>query len=340
MKPEKEGTRIFELAGEEGRARRLGASFVEKDLIRVGTFVHPEKKFTVEVTPERMRRWASAFGRMKANGIDVPVPYGHSYDSRDNAGFLREMWVDGDRLVGLIEVPKEADRENLGTTVRRVSVSLNPSYVDGEGREYGEVIEHVAATNYPVVPGQDNFKPAMSGEGPLQVIRLDRLEEDVMDKENEDVKRPSNAEGGTDAELERLRREKLELERRLESETAAAAEAKKALESENTRLRLERVKAEVEGLVAKGKVVASDENKADIVALLSAEGTASLQLSVEGRGQAESPAAIFRRFLSRIPEGALVELGAKVAVSNSGPEDSAEREAKKNLDAAGIKTGE
>jgi len=131
----------------------------EKELIREGTWLHPTKKFTFRVTPRRMQGWLKAFARMKAGGLKVPLPFGHSYDPRDNAGFLEDLRLEGNRLVGLLAVPRAEDAERVGSTVRDVSVCVNPDFVDAHGNRFGEVIEHVALTNYPMVEGQPNFAP-------------------------------------------------------------------------------------------------------------------------------------------------------------------------------------
>ena len=164
-------------AGETAAAAAVGPGRFEKELLRVGRWAHPAGKFVLEVTRDRLTRWVENFRRMLAKGIPVPVPYGHSYDARDNAGFVREMRVEEDRLVGVLEIPREEDARRLGATATAVSVSVNPEFVDGQGERLGEVIEHVAITNYPIVAGQANFVPLAaempaggSGETPANEV--------------------------------------------------------------------------------------------------------------------------------------------------------------------------
>jgi hypothetical protein len=88
-----------QVGGQEGPPR------FEKELIREGRWVHPTKKFTFRVTRERMRAWVAAFRRMREAGLQVPVPFGHSCDPRDNAGFLDDVRLEGNRLIGLLAVP-------------------------------------------------------------------------------------------------------------------------------------------------------------------------------------------------------------------------------------------
>ena len=146
-----------------------------KELIREGRWVNAKAGFTLEVDGERLGQWERSFHEMADAGIRVPVPWGHSYDPRDNAGFVEEIELRDGGLWALLNVPDEGDAAKLGSTVRAVSVSINPGFVDGSGRDWGEVIEHVALTNYPVVTDQEDFIQASSdgGEG-KRAIMLER----------------------------------------------------------------------------------------------------------------------------------------------------------------------
>ncbi len=134
-----------------------GGRVFEKELIRAGMWVHPSRKFRLQVTRERMRKWIQRFKEMLANGLKVPVPFGHSYSPRDNAGFLEELRLVGNALLGRIRIPNLEDAEKVGSTIKDVSLSIDPDFRDGKGKRYGEVIEHVALTNYPVVTAQRDF---------------------------------------------------------------------------------------------------------------------------------------------------------------------------------------
>ena len=146
-----------------------------KELIREGRWINAKAGFTLQVDRGRLAQWARNFHEMADAGIRVPVPWGHSYDPRDNAGFVEEIELRDGGLWALLNVPDEGDAAKLGSTVRAVSVSINPGFVDGSGRDWGEVIEHVALTNYPVVTDQEDFIQASSdgGEG-KRAIMLER----------------------------------------------------------------------------------------------------------------------------------------------------------------------
>ncbi|MFW6158989.1 MAG: hypothetical protein ACOC8E_06490 [Planctomycetota bacterium] len=131
-----------------------------KELIREGRWTNLAAGFTLDVDRARLERWLANFEAMTDAGIRVPVPWGHSYDPRDNAGFVEELELRDGALWGLLNVAGADDADRLGRTVCGVSVSVNPDFVDGTGREWGEVIEHVALTNYPVVTDQGEFVQA------------------------------------------------------------------------------------------------------------------------------------------------------------------------------------
>lgn|GEM_PF-4983911 len=148
-----------------------------KELIREGQWTNLDAGFTLKVDRDRLGLWARNFADMAETGIRVPVPWGHSYDPRDNAGFVEELELRDDALWGLLSIPNPEDAEKLGSTVWSVSVSINTNFVDGSGREWGEVIEHVALTNYPVVTDQAAFVQAAARNGnERQAIMLERAE--------------------------------------------------------------------------------------------------------------------------------------------------------------------
>jgi len=168
--------------------KSMGLARFRKELIRTGQWRHPAGDFTLEVTPERMRAWLERFQEMKRDGMRVPVPYGHSYDSRDNAGFLEDLEVEDDRLFGILNIPKEEDWRKIGSTIKDVSVSINPDFVGGSGKSYSEVIEHVALTNYPVVAGQSDFQMVAAHEGgeDVEVLTLEMTSAHTPDKAEHD----------------------------------------------------------------------------------------------------------------------------------------------------------
>lgn len=269
-------------SGNAGTVTPLACGRFEKELLRVGRWVHPARKFVLEVTRERMARWAQSFQRMLAKGIRVPVPYGHSYDARDNAGFVQEMFLRGDSLVGVFEIPREEDAARLGSVATDVSVSVNPDFVDGQGERFGEVIEHVAITNYPVVAGQANFVAlGQDGAGELVTLEMEPGAPAGTD-EFPEVDIPESAAGWEEDEHVSLQRRIDELEE-------------------------ERVDREVESLVLSGRIAPAVEGS--VRRLLSLGG----RFQLASTGESVSPADELRAILSALPHGAWVPLSEKAA---------------------------
>jgi hypothetical protein len=129
-----------------------------KDLIRVGRYRHPTKRFTVRVDRRRLDHWAHTFWRMSANGVRVHIPADHSDAAADNRGYVLALRRVGDRLMALCQlIGADAIRD---AARNQVSIGVAPSFIDGHGHIYHDAIVHVALTPVPVVPGQGEFLAA------------------------------------------------------------------------------------------------------------------------------------------------------------------------------------
>ncbi len=235
-----------------------------KELIREGRWINVGAGFTLQVDDDRLGRWERNFREMADAGIRVPVPWGHSYDPRDNAGFVEEIELRDGSLWGLLNVPHEDDAGKVGSTVRAVSVSINPDFVDGSGRRWGEVIEHVALTNYPVVSKQENFiQAADDGEGRRAVaLELDGGQSTMDDGPDGESAGPKDVEPETQdadpAEVEGAEHEAVVSEP--ETENAEPATYNAELGTRNSeltnrlyQLELERAEHEVDEALRLGK---------------------------------------------------------------------------------------
>jgi len=147
----------------------------KKDMISVGVYTHPIWEWTMDVTEERLYRWAAAFEAMQTNGVDVEVPVDHNFGAESNLGYVVEMFVapnaDGiPTLYGIHEIRGE-DNIKVIEANKNVSVAIEKDFVDGKGNHYGEAIVHSSVVQQPVVPGQDEFeKIAASAKGPQQNV--------------------------------------------------------------------------------------------------------------------------------------------------------------------------
>jgi len=129
-----------------------------KELVRVGRYRHPARPDeTIEITPARLRTWVANF---YAAPVKVWVPYRHSADPQDNTGWVEDLFVDGDRLFGVLRITDERAAELLAEgTVEDVSVGVEAEFTDMTGRRWGELLRHVALTLDPHLRDQEGFIP-------------------------------------------------------------------------------------------------------------------------------------------------------------------------------------
>jgi hypothetical protein len=142
--------------------------------------IHQAPQGPVVATPERIQGWHAKYQRMKAMGIDVPVPWGHHPDAlpgsraKFNAGYLRDSRV-GPKgsLDFLVDVPgAEVDAdghlltEEVGpdgvrrkAAIREVSAGIR-DWTDGQRRRWEDAVVHLALVTHPVVAGQKGFTAA------------------------------------------------------------------------------------------------------------------------------------------------------------------------------------
>lgn len=130
-----------------------------KPVMKVGKFVKDSEGLEFEVTSDTLTNWALQFGRMKSNGVKVPIPNMHAGDgdADQNRGYVDELFVDGDQLVMLCDMIGE----DAITAAARSDVSIKspPHLVDGDGCEYIRPIVHVALCTDPVITGLGDFVP-------------------------------------------------------------------------------------------------------------------------------------------------------------------------------------
>ena len=133
------------------------AAYFWADGIRVGRYIHPAGKFELHVDEKRLDAWADNFRKMKAAGVDVPVPIDHSSSARDNLGYVVDIKRERDTLKLLHQLIGE-DAIKLAAR-NKVSLGIDPRFVDGLGNAFGDCIVHSSLTPVPLVPGQEGLVP-------------------------------------------------------------------------------------------------------------------------------------------------------------------------------------
>lgn len=137
----------------------LEAFYYWKDAILVGSYVHPARRFSLDITRDRLDGYIDTFRRMQSNGVGVPILMDHTTSAAATLGWIVDLKREGDRLMEL--------HQFLGTDARdiglrnKVSLGIDPDFIDGKGNHYGEAIVHSAVTPVPVVPDQGDFEPVL-----------------------------------------------------------------------------------------------------------------------------------------------------------------------------------
>lgn len=132
--------------------KEISTQRFRKEIIRTGQFIKSGEKF--EITRDTLENWVTQFARMKANGVKVPVPIGHTTDAEKNRGFVDEMFIDKDTLCMIVTMRGDGIEAAVNSDV---SIRSPMKITDGSGNEYLQPIEHVALVTDPVVPGLDGF---------------------------------------------------------------------------------------------------------------------------------------------------------------------------------------
>jgi hypothetical protein len=168
------------------------ATYFWKDMIHTGTYVHPTRQFSLAVDRDRLSRWADAGQKMLAAGVAIPINCDHSDAARDVVGYIKDFKLDDDRLLGLCQFI--GDDAALTAARNLVSIGIDPDFTDGQARQWGEAIVHLALTPVPVVPDQDQFVEAAKDELVL-----------VPESSDQDDEQPESALPCTAEQLQTLR---------------------------------------------------------------------------------------------------------------------------------------
>jgi len=157
---------------------------IEKEIISPGTYWYVDEKTGLprkwDVTPEITRQLHKDGNEMVALGLPIPVPFEHDFNAHpmtpkekllNNAGEVKEYRLKGDTLWSVVDVQDEEVRKKVGKSIRWTSPWIS-SFTDGTGRQWNNVIAHLALTTRPRVVKQAPFESiavALSLATPLDV---------------------------------------------------------------------------------------------------------------------------------------------------------------------------
>lgn len=154
-------------AGMLGEFSSVGDRRYEKDMIRVGRYVHPVKGWELDVDRKMLQTWADNFNRFREAGIKVPVTVDHSKKAEDLKGELVGMRVEGDVLLGVHEFDDEDGEKLTKKKSAGVSIEIDDDFIASTGgKKMGSAIVASSIVQRPIVSGQNDFvKIAASRDG-------------------------------------------------------------------------------------------------------------------------------------------------------------------------------
>ena len=142
---------------------------VEKEIISPGQYWYTDEATglprKLDVTPDLTRYWHEQGSKMLGAGLTIPVPCEHDFSAhpmtpkdklKNNAGWVKEFRLKKDKLFGVVDVQDEEIAKKLPHTIRWTSPWIN-SFTDGAGRQWNNVISHLALTTRPRITNQEPF---------------------------------------------------------------------------------------------------------------------------------------------------------------------------------------
>ena len=249
-----------------------------KELIHTGQYVKESDNIEFEVTENTLKHWAATFSQMKKAGLKVPILLQHINNPEANRGYAHDMFVDGDSLIGILDLIGEDGIALAGRT--DVSIYSPPDYVDGKGNKYLRPITHVALCTDPVIPGLGDWKEVAAS--------LTRKEEFAMQwtkiQEALGLEEPLTDETAVEtilSYLDAMKKKLAELQEADEKEAAAVAAAKTAADKPEPdplliKLALENRHVKLAQLVQAGRITPAVKDK--LVEQFATEKTLALSL--------------------------------------------------------------
>lgn len=144
---------------------------VEKEVIRPGTYFYVDEQTKLPkklvATPELVKYWHDQGNEMLSDRhrLPIPVPKEHDFSIHpmtpaekldNNAGWVKEYRLKGDTLFSVLDIQDEEYAKKLPKTIRWTSPWIN-SFTDGKGKQWNNVISHLALTTRPRIVDQQPF---------------------------------------------------------------------------------------------------------------------------------------------------------------------------------------
>lgn len=158
-------TEITMKVGTEDRS--IPVTYLDKDLIEEGQYVHPKTGRAVNASRAQLKDWVDKFHRMAGEGIEFGIPADHRMKAADNLGYVKDarlVDVNGKTRLRLTHALIGEDAAMLAVK-NRASLGIDPNYIDAKGRKWGSAIVHSSITPDPVIFGMGSFTPTFLSRG-------------------------------------------------------------------------------------------------------------------------------------------------------------------------------
>ena len=143
---------------------------VEKEVISPGTYWYVDERSGVprkwDVTAATTKYLHEQGQKMVALGLPIPIPFEHDFNAHpmtpkdrllSNAGEVKDYRMRGDTLFSVCDITDADARKKIGSGSVRWTSPWITSFTDGSGREWNNVIGHLALTTRPRVTKQAPF---------------------------------------------------------------------------------------------------------------------------------------------------------------------------------------
>lgn len=323
-----------------------GITQYKKDMIKLGTYIHPIHKWKLNVTEDRLYKWLTNFKAMRENGVDVEVPLDHSFSAEKNLGYVIDAMVEKDAkgvltLFGILAVKGE-EANNVIERNKNVSVWIAENYTDGKGTFYGEVIKHCSVVQQPVMPQQESFvQIAASMQGteekiPIYFLGSNNMKKELLeqfrklfgfdDKVTEETLFSAIETGLKEKKVEdkKIQENLLSLKAQLEKATSKAAsmgEEEKGMDANTLELVGTTMADKLELLVSSGKITPA-VSKSLSSALIGAQGSRNEKALSLGENQTPSVATLVIDALKENDALKLKEQTNSQVLSQQNPDES------------------
>lgn len=133
-----------------------------KEVAHAGTFFKGDQR--IDITPRHISHWEKTHRAMSQAGLTVPVPIEHTNDPERRRGKVLEMAArpNSNGIPALYAKIKFRDEEAAKMKDSGVSIFVPKVAASGYGQTFVSPVQHVALTDYPVIPDLEPFAQALS----------------------------------------------------------------------------------------------------------------------------------------------------------------------------------